>query len=342
MNHTPFPEGSLPLPTADPQEARRTFSHIGIAYALLILILQLAVPLIRGGMARLAPAVLSRPWWGWVLSLVPLYGLALPLAWQVLKRVPPAPHNTHYTKGGSVTLEKPPLGIRHWGGLMVIAFGCMTIGGLMGNLLMSALSALLRYDYANALQTLVAGSPPWMTLVATCICAPLGEELLFRKLLIDRTRAFGDLPSILLSGLLFGLFHGNLFQFFYAALAGMLLAYLYTRTGRYSWCVVSHALINLMGSVVIPALAARLPSDAVSFSDGLQPLLLLFLLLWQHGMLLGGIVLLCVLLPQRKLSRGSDPLPRGRAASLMLGNPGMSICLGVMGLLLLLNLWPVR
>ena len=72
------------------------------------------------------------------------------------------------------------------------------------------------------------------------------------------------LPSILLSGLLFGLFHGNLFQFFYAAAVGMILAYVYTRTGRYLWCVAMHAIINLMGSIVIPALAALLPADLIT------------------------------------------------------------------------------
>ena len=58
-------------------------------------------------------------------------------------------------------------------------------------------------------------------------------------------------------------------------------------------------------------------------------------------MLIAGIVLFCVLLSRRKLSRGSDPLYRENAASLMLGNVGMILCLVIMGLVMAINLWPM-
>jgi hypothetical protein len=223
-----------------------------------------------------------------------------------------------------------------------MGFGFMHGGGILGNIIMAILSEVLDYDYANALNTIVEQSPLWATFLGTCICAPLGEELLFRKLLIDRTRRYGDLPSILLSGFLFGLFHGNLFQFFYAAMVGMVMAYIYTRTGKYWWCVAMHAAINFMGSIVNPALVSLLPEDLMSFENLLQPFVYLFILIWQYGMLIAGIVLFCVLLSRRKLSRGSDPLYRENAASLMLGNVGMILCLVIMGLVMAINLWPIR
>jgi hypothetical protein len=226
--------------------------------------------------------------------------------------------------------------------LLIIAFGCMTAGGLTGNITMAILSAILDYDYANALSAIVDQSPVWMTFIATCICAPLGEELLFRKLLIDRTRRYGDLPSILLSGFLFGLFHGNLFQFFYAAMVGMIMAYIYTRTGKYWWCVAMHAAINFMGSIVNPALVSLLPEDLMSFENLLQPFVYLFILIWQYGMLIAGIILFCILFSRRKLSRGPERLYRENAASLMLGNLGMIAAIAVMGLVMAINLWPMR
>ena len=336
-------EASAPLPVSTSvfAETRRTFSKVGLAYLVLVAALLTLSYAIQYALLFTAPWLLREWWMSWVLSLLPLYGGALPLAWLILRRIPVAPHNPDFTHRG-VTEDKPSFGFGKFLILLIIAFGCMTAGGLVGNIVMSLLSAIMDYDYANGLADIVSESPVWVTFIGTCICAPLGEELLFRKLLIDRTRRFGDLPSILLSGLLFGLFHGNLFQFFYAAAVGMLLAYLYTRTGKYWLCVIMHAAINLMGSIVMPNLAALLPEDMVSFTNLLQPLIFLFVLLWQYGVLVAGIVLFCVFFSRRRLSRGTTPMYRENGASLMFLNVGMIACLAAMALLMAVNLIPIR
>lgn len=330
------------IPTADPHEARHTFSMVGFAYAFLILGTECAIVAGRYLLAYLAPHQQSAWWVSWVLSLIPLYTVGLGLLWLILRQVPTSPHNADYAINATASAEKPRFHVGHWLILLVIAFGCMTAGGLASNVIMAILSAALSYDYANALNTLVSTSPLWMTFVGACILGPLGEELLFRKLLIDRTRRYGDLPSILLSGILFGLFHSNLFQLFYATAIGMVLAYVYTRTGKYWWCVAMHAAMNLVGTVVTPALMSVLPADLISFENRFQPLIYLFLVAWQYGMLIAGIVLFSIQLSRRKLSRGPDPLRHRQAASIMLGNPGMVASLLVMGLTILLNLLPNR
>jgi membrane protease YdiL (CAAX protease family) len=346
MNNTfstqndPFESPLLP-PAADPAEARRTFSRIGLAYALLTLIPQVVAIAAQLLLMVLWPQALTTWWINWIFSLVPLYGVALPAMWLILKQIPAAPHNPDYAVNRLASLEKPAFHFGHWMLLLIIAFGCMTAGGLVGNTTMSILSAIMDYDYANGLANMVDSSPAWVTVIGGCICGPLGEELLFRKLLIDRTRRYGDLPSILLSGILFGLFHGNLFQFFYATLVGMVFAYVYTRTGKYWWCFAMHAVLNLMGGVITPGLAGLLPEDLVSFTSPLQPFIYLFIVMWQYGMLIAGIVLFCVLLSKRKLSGGTEPLYRENAARVMVGNVGMILCLAVMILLIAINLWPL-
>ena len=73
-----------------------------------------------------------------------------------------------------------------------------------------------------------------------------------RRFLIDRTAVYGERAAIVFSAVAFGLFHGNLFQFFYAAGIGLLLGLLYVRTGRLIYTVTLHSLINLIGAVVSP------------------------------------------------------------------------------------------
>ena len=53
-----------------------------------------------------------------------------------------------------------------------------------------------------------------------------------------------------ISALLFGLYHANLEQFFYAFALGLLLSYAYYRTGLLRTSVLLHMLFNIIGSVV--------------------------------------------------------------------------------------------
>ena len=77
------------------------------------------------------------------------------------------------------------------------------------------------------------------------MAAPVFEELIFRKLLLDRLRPFGDRCAILLCGVAFGLYHVNLGQFFYAAALGMVLAGIVLKTGKIWHSMVCHAALNL-------------------------------------------------------------------------------------------------
>ena len=161
---------------------------------------------------------------------------------------------------------------------------------------------------------------------------PFGEELIFRKLLMDRARHAGDLPAILLSGFFFALFHGNLFQIPYAFLVGVLLAYVYTRSGSYLWCVAMHATVNLFGSVIVPALVKLLPEGLPTTLP--QLLLMLALGAWQYGLMAAAAVLIASLWHRRKLSHGPCPLDRRRFATEVLLNPGMIAAAAVMLILL--------
>ena len=131
--------------------------------------------------------------------------------------------------------------------LVCICYAAMIVGNLVGigvNTLLSPGSVNLIGELASA-----AGAT-LETVVAFVILAPLFEELVFRKVLVDRVLPFGEWPAILFSGITFGLFHGNLTQFFYAALLGMILAYVYIRTGRILYTIGIHACINFLGGVL--------------------------------------------------------------------------------------------
>ena len=64
------------------------------------------------------------------------------------------------------------------------------------------------------LDQLIRNSSLWVNLLTTVIMAPVVEELFFRKLVMDRLLGYGQKTAIIISGIMFGMAHGNFSQFF--------------------------------------------------------------------------------------------------------------------------------
>ena len=82
------------------------------------------------------------------------------------------------------------------------------------------------------------------------LIGPVLEELAFRKVLLDRLSCYSKKYTIILSGVMFGLFHTNLFQFFYACLIGIVFAYIYTITGKIRYTIILHMSVNFLHGIV--------------------------------------------------------------------------------------------
>ena len=89
-----------------------------------------------------------------------------------------------------------------------------------------------------------------MNLILISLIGPIFEEIIFRKILIDRTIKYGPLASILVSAIIFGLIHGNLNQFCYTVLVGGFFAYVYIKTGQIKYSIGLHIILNMLGSVL--------------------------------------------------------------------------------------------
>lgn len=96
----------------------------------------------------------------------------------------------------------------------------------------------------RAFESMVA--PTLAAFVATCVIAPVVEEMLFRGILL---RAFlQQYPrgaAIGYSALFFGAAHLNVYQFVLAFWVGLLLGWLYERSRSLVPCIVLHAAVNL-------------------------------------------------------------------------------------------------
>ena len=254
-------------------------------------------------------------------------GVGMPVLIAVVKRMPgEAPAKKSITPGQFVLA-------------LIMCFALMYCGNLVGTLITTVVGVLKGSAVDNALMTYATGSNMIVTFLYMVICAPILEEYIFRKLIVDRTVKYGQGVAVVLSGLMFGLFHGNLNQFAYAFLLGMFLAFLYVKTGELKVTIGLHMCINFMGAVVSVLLLKAIHleeyqevimngADSQAVMDYMMKYLpgwigYMIYVLFILAVLVTGIVLFIVYRKKLKLEPGQ--IAKGRRFKTVIGNPGM-IC----------------
>ncbi len=311
--------------------AKKHFSKMGWFYVAAVAALYLVeVPLV------FVVSLLRPEWLGdgnitVLLSMIPMYCVAFPLLIFLMKKMVPA-----------VKLEKHKMTAGQYVLSAVICLGLAYASNIFGNILTFLIGAFKGGLVENQIASLAESLHPAMILIYMVICAPVMEEYIFRKLIVDRTVRYGQGTAVVVSGLMFGLFHGNLNQFVYAAVIGMFLAFLYVKTGDLRITISLHMLFNFVGgflsSLLLRAidlegyLAAAEEGDFQSIISYMSEhvagwVLYGIFLLFVIGMLVTGLVLFIVFAAKRRfaLEKGEVTLPRGLRANLVLANSGMLV-----------------
>jgi hypothetical protein len=85
-----------------------------------------------------------------------------------------------------------------------------------------------------------------------CVFAPFAEETLFRVFFFNLGLRYGGFwTGAVLSGVLFGLAHGDMFAALPLALGGMILCYVYFRSRNAFASMISHSLFNLVSILAL-------------------------------------------------------------------------------------------
>ena len=141
--------------------------------------------------------------------------------------------------------------------LVCLTFGCqlpaqlLTMGlEWLSNIFGGSLTDVLQENGAD-MDTL----PMWLY---ACLAAPITEELLFRGLLLRSMAPFGKKFAIVVSAVLFGLYHGNPIQTPYAFAVGLILGYVALEY-NVIWAMVLHMMNNLLLGDSLPRLLQLLP-----------------------------------------------------------------------------------
>lgn len=225
----------IPPVSGNAPAAKKTYSHIGLAlfvFGITSIILQYVLYFVMDTV-KIVPEEFQQ----WLLVIIPMYCIALPILYFMMKQEPAS------------KFEKQKLGFGKWFTIFLCCFPIMITGSIIGSGFMNIISS---GNSENPLNEAVEGNF-FMKVLVMVILAPIIEEFIFRKLIIDRTEKYGEKYAILFSALSFGLFHMNFYQFFYAFGLGLVFGYVYTRTKDLKYSVFMHMIINFFGSVIAPA-----------------------------------------------------------------------------------------
>jgi len=255
-------------------------------------------------------SMVYQPLFLWILSIVSVYVVGFGLFIVIIHRTP-EPHPAEPGKpfcGGTVVK------------LFFVSVAAMYLLNILTVFLVYLIGLLRGSALTNPVET-ISDYPLVCKVLLGCVIAPLVEETMFRRLMLNRLRPYGEGFAIVLSALAFALFHGNLNQLLYAFGVGVIFGYVAVRTGGIRTTVLLHALVNFVGSVL-------------SLSVGESELFSMLLGIFFVVAILLGVVFFAQLAKQIYLSPREIPLPPGRRWQYFFLSPGV-LCFILLAVLLI-------
>lgn len=226
-----------------------------------------------------------------------------------------------------------------------IAYAVMYAGNLAATMINMVISSFFGSSMSTySAMEYVENADIGVVSLIVVLCAPIIEEIIFRKLIIDRCGAYGQAASALVSGLAFGLCHGNINQALYTFCLGYLFAIIYSKTGKIYITIGIHMVINFLGSFVAMkflnmANLNALENIDINNTDALMAYVQTngvgILLFAAYAFLLSAIVIagtVLLIVNRRKFipERNGINLPKNTTFKTVVFNPGMIVFIVIM------------
>ena len=237
-----------------PQKPPRARLHIGtIGFALALGMLATLIVQVIGAVviSEVNPALIENDWFSMAFSVAPIYLIEMPIAYLLLLTIPKS------------VPQKKKLHPLMWICFAFLCFFVSYLSNFVGQFVEAWIYNFFGIEVQNDVAEMTYVTPFGVNLLFAGILAPIFEELFYRKAIIDRLRRYGDLPAILVSGVIFGLVHGNFSQVFYSVAIGLVLGYVYVRTGNVLYTILLHATFNIVSGVYVTELIRRFGDSGI-------------------------------------------------------------------------------
>lgn len=283
------------------KETKKVFSRIGFAVALSMLVISFVQGILATIINITNPSIANSGWINYILMGVSYYLIGFPIFYLMVKGLP----NGEKRESKKLSIGKVLI-------LFFITYAFMIICNLFTTIIMAIVSVIKGGEVVNPIVNVVSNSDVLGTFIFVGILSPIVEEFMFRKIMLDKLRIYGDKIAIITTAVLFGLFHGNFSQFFYATAIGIVFAYVVLKTGNIKYSIILHIMINMMGSVI--SLAA-MKNDVATMIFGLA--------VWIF--VIAGVVLFLINKKKISLSPAEVVIEKGQVFKTTALNAGMIV-----------------
>ena len=292
----------------------KVFFRIGLSLSVMLILMNvLQIAALTAAELFIAPSSPYWNWISWIVLAVSFYCISMPVFYLMTRKLPDGPREG---------FKKMP--VSHFLILFTISMGASYLANIAGTIFNYMIRIPLGTKIEIPATDMIARSETLPVILFACILSPIVEEFIFRKILVDKTRLYGDKTAIWISAFTFALFHGNLSQFFYALVLGMIFAYITIKTNTVLYAVLLHILVNLFGSTLIPALT-------LNWNMLFAPLAGLILLFF----IFAGIIFFAFNVKNIHLDPPTEPIERSVRFRTIYGNAGMLIFI-ILSVLLIL------
>lgn len=203
--------------------------------------------------------------------------------------------------------------------VLYVAFGSMIC--ILANYPANLVSKIQEFfGFSGSLPEMQLNNDPRVLVLygfSVVIIPPLVEEVMFRGVILQSLRRYGDGFAVLVSAILFGLYHGNFIQMVFAFLSGLALGYAVIRTGSLLPSILIHFINNAV-SFAVEIVSRFYGQSMANYVDNIAALTLIVL----------GVGATCVLAVRHKLfsgKRSGSVLPFSARMGAAFGNAG-AIC----------------
>lgn len=312
---------------------KKHFSTLGLRLfigMLIITVVQLLASVIYEAVAEAMPSLQENANISFLALMLPMYIIAYPLIFLLLKKVPSQP-----------VVESKKMKFSHILAAFLMLYAGTYICNFIGIILTTIISLFKQSAVSNVMVEVTGSIHPLVNFLIVVIFAPILEELLFRKTLVDKTVKYGEGVAVVLSGLLFALFHGNLNQFAYTLFMGCFFGFIYVKTKNIIYPIILHIIVNFMGSFMssimlkisglseLEAALLTTTSQTESMSviaEHAVGLIIFFgYALCLIGLVIAGIVLFIVNRKKFRLNPGEVTIEKGKRFVTVICNPGMGL-----------------
>lgn len=294
---------------------KKFFSGIGLRMFFATMVLILSQSIVAGIFMVFNPEIANDSNLTMAVTMIPMYAIGFPLSLLIMKK----PQRTE--------IEKHDMSTKQLLAAALMAYAITMVGNIIGTGITTVIGLIKGSPVTNVLAALLDGGNIFLIFFLTAICAPIFEELLFRKMLCDRLVRFGEGTAIVISGLLFGLFHGNFNQFIYALPLGMLFAFVYVKTGQIKNAILLHMFVNFLGGVVPTALLSNVDLEQPS---GMITACAYYV--FALALAIVGIIIFCNSRKKFEVNAGEIVIEKGKRFSAFIANFGMLLFVIVWGI----------